>query len=119
MSPERAKVFVAEDDKDWLDIIRGTLEGAGHSVVLSASTRAEALAAAERLRELGVQVATVDGNLNDYESSGADGQALLAAIRTHAPEVKTVGMSGLTVRGVDVNVGKSNAHNLGEVVKKL
>lgn len=119
MSPERAKVFVAEDDKRWQDIIKSLLTDAGHSVVLTAQTREQALGAVPQLKELGVQVAIIDGNLNPHDSNGADGQALLAAIRAQVPGVKTVGMSGNTVGGVDVNVGKLGALKLGEVVKKL
>lgn len=119
MSPEKARVFVAEDDKRWQDIIKDVLTDAGHSVVLTAQTRQQALEAVQQLKGLGVQVATIDGNLNPHDSDGADGQALLAAIRAQAPEVKTVGMAGLSVRGVDINVGKIDASKLGEVVKKL
>lgn len=119
MSPERAKVFVTEDDDRWQQSIKSILERAGHEVVLSAKTRAEALAAIERLNELGVQVATLDGNLSNWDTSGADGQDVLSAIRATAPHIKTVGMSGLTVKGVDVNVGKAKATDLGKVVTDL
>ncbi len=119
MSPEKARVFVVEDEKRWKDLIKDVLTDAGHSVVLTAQTREQALAAVPQLRGLGVQVAIIDGNLSPYNDDGADGKALLAAMRAQAPEVKTVGMSRLAVRGVDVNVGKMNASKLGEVVKKL
>jgi len=86
MSPEKARVFVSEDDKDWRDTLREMLADSGHSVVLSAGTLAEALAAVDRLGELGVNVATIDGNLNEWDTSGVDGQSVLAAIRAKALE---------------------------------
>lgn len=117
--PEKAKVAVFEDDKRWSDIYRYLLEDAGHKIVVSAATRESALKAVQQFKELGVQVAIVDGNLNPNDADGADGQAVLAAIRSTAQDVKTVGVSALSVRGVDVNVGKSRIENLGEAVTNL
>lgn len=119
MSPERAKVFVVEDDSTWQKMIREMLEDAGHQVVATATTKKEALTLVEKLEELGVQVATIDGNLTQWDASGVDGQTVLDAIRTNAPEVKIIGLSGGKVRGADVNLGKANAVNIGETVKNL
>lgn len=88
-------------------------------MVLTAANITDALEATKKLKDLGIQVATIDGNLNDWEASGDDGQAVLAAIRANAPGVKTVGMSGLGMGGVDIYVGKANATDLGKVVTKL
>ncbi len=117
--PPKAEVAVFEDDERWQDIIKRTLEREGHRVVLTAANITDALEATKKLKDLGVQVATIDGNLNDWEASGNDGQAVLAAIRANAPGVKTVGMSGLGMRGVDIYVDKANATDLGKVVTKL
>lgn len=119
MSPEKAKVFVAEDNPFWQEIIEKYLTEAGHTVVAKATTRDQALSMVNQLKKLGVDVATIDGNLNKYESEGYDGQAVLMAIRDKAPNVKTVGMSGNNVIGTDVDLGKDNAWNLGNVVKDL
>jgi len=119
MSPERARVFVAEDNERWQSMIQDLLEDEGHSVILSAGNLEEAMAAVERLNELGVQVATLDGNLNEHDTSGYDGQSVLNAIRAKAPKVKTVGLSILSVPGVDVDLGKDNCVDLGKVVKEL
>jgi len=119
MSPEKAKVFVAEDDQDWQSIIKEYLEDAGHTVVAKATNIEDALATVAQLSQMGVDVAVLDSNLNDYESKGYDGQAVLRAIREKAPNVKTVGMSGNSVSGTDVDLGKRNARDLGKVVKGL
>ena len=102
-----AKAFVAEDDSWWQEIYRDILEGEGHQVLLTATNRAEALAAVEKLGELGIDLALIDGNLNEWDSDGADGQAVLAAIRAKAPNVKTVGVSALSVRGADAQASKT------------
>ena len=117
--PPKAEVAIFEDDKDWQQMIKETLEDEGHRVVLTASNIKDALEATKKLKDLGVQVATVDGNLNDYEANGNDGQAIIAAIKANAPGVRTVGMSALGMRNVDVNVGKGNLDKLGKAVTKL
>ena len=119
MAPERAKVFVAEDDSAWQLIIKKGLERSGHEVVVTATDLESALALVDQLESLGVDVAVLDGNLNKYESSGRDGQALLHAIRTKCPKVKTVGMSALSVPGSDLDLGKSGCHKIGEAVNNL
>lgn len=117
--PPKAEVAVFEDDKNWQEIIKDILEDAGHRVVITATNIKDALEATKKLKELGVQVATIDGNLNSYEVSGNDGQAIIAAIKANAPGVKTVGMSELSMSGVDVYVGKANTNDLGKAVTKL
>lgn len=119
MSPEKARVFIAEDNKDYQSFLKEFLEEAGHTIVACATNLPDALRLVKRLGELSVDVAVIDGNLNEYDSDGHDGQSVLRAIREHAPRVKTVGMSGNSVRGTDVDLGKANLVDIGEVVKKL
>lgn len=119
MSPEKARVFVAEDDSTWQDMIKEFLEMSGHSVVASARSLPEAMSAVKRLQDLHVDVAVIDGNLNEFDSDGHDGQSVLRAIREHAPRVRTIGMSGNSVRGTDVDLGKAHLTDIGDVVRKL
>lgn len=119
MTPEKARVFVAEDDIAWHAYIYDVLAEEGHTVVLTATTIEEALAAIEQFEKLGIQVATIDSNLNSNVTPGEDGRILLAAIKEKAPNVKTVGMSSFYVDGVDIDVGKFDCDQLGKVVKKL
>ena len=116
-----AKVFVAEDDPDWQEIYKDMLEHNGHQVLLTATNITEALAAVEELAKFGIDLAIIDGNLNEWDSNGADGQAVLAAIRSKAPGVKIVGVSvlSLSVPGADAQVSKKRIEKLGEVVKNL
>lgn len=118
--PEKAKVFVAEDDSIWRRTIKRRLSEESHEVVLEAETLAQALKSIEQFKELGVQVAVIDGNLNPYDSSGSDGAELAIAIKRLAPEVKMVGMSGATdVFGVDINLGKAGIRELGRTITNL
>ena len=119
MSPEKARVFVAEDNKNYQDIIKEYLEEAGHSVVLQATTFRDALAGVDLLDQLKIDVAVLDGNLSRGEDSGDEGQAVLRAIRARAPRVRTVGMSAVSVRGTDFDLGKGRVENIGDVVRKL
>lgn len=117
--PKRARVFVAEDKLDVQEILEGNLRRAGHSVVLKATSLEDALKAIQQFRELGVQVATIDGNFDPNDTSGDDGRTLLEAIRSNTPDVKTIGMSNKSIPGVDVDLGKGNYTQLGGVVTKL
>lgn len=119
MSPEKAKVFIIEDNEGWQSIIGDSLEMEGHQVVLRARTKEEALAGVEKLEKLGVNVVTLDGNLNEGDISGADGQIIMSAIRTQTPDVKIIGLAGGNVRGTDIDLRKSNAVDLCEIVSKL
>ena len=117
--PERARVFVAEDEPDWQAEVREVLEKAGHWVVATALTRSEGLTIVAEVEELGVDVAAIDGNLSQPDTSGGDGQAIIAAIRELAPSVKTVGISLNTIPGADANTQKSNIGTLGKIVNDL
>lgn len=89
-------------------------------MVGKANTLDKALKAVGQFEKLGVQVATIDGNLSEEGWTGDDGRALVAAINRLAPNVKTVSMSaGIAVPGTNVNVGKLKIENLGSVVTKL
>lgn len=94
MSPEHARVFIAEDVKRWRSILKRELKRAGHSVVLTASTLPEAIAKVKEFKDKGVQVAVIDGNMDQtILNSGQDGEILVGAIRTADPRVKIIGMS--------------------------
>ncbi|MBU2577895.1 response regulator [Patescibacteria group bacterium] len=121
MSPENARVMVVENDEDWQKWIEWYLNEKGHEVALTAKTRKEALKKIETdMVKKGVNVVTIDGNLEPNTSSGVDGQAVAKAVRETDPNVKIVGVSVGFVRGADVNVPKGfDTDTLGEVVTKL
>lgn len=117
--PEKAKVAIFEDHLSTIERMKKYIESSGHSVIAVASTLEEALLLIRSLREKGVQVATIDGNLNS-KSSGNDGDKILRAIKESAPEIKTIGFSTLGgIRGVDIDMMKPDWHLLGEAITKL
>lgn len=119
MSPEKARVFIAEDNEDFLDIIQEYLEEADHSVVLKASTLTDALAGVNNLEKLGVDIAVLDGNLDEWETKGYDGQEVLRVIRATAPNVRTISMSGNKFPNADIDLGKDKVEDIGGVVTNL
>lgn len=119
MSPEHARVFVIEDDDNWQDLIKDILKDEGHEVVLTSTNLYDALDNIEKIKELKINVVTIDGNLDEDETEGYDGQEVLEAVRKIAPEVKTVGMGGNAIPGVDLDLGKGNCIKLGKEVTKL
>ncbi len=72
--PERAKVFVAEDNSFSLFLAKQSLADDHHTVVLEAQTLAKALKCIAQFKEQNIQVAVLDGNLTENASSGYDGK---------------------------------------------
>lgn len=116
---EKAKVFVAEDDPSIQQVIKWFLSKGGHEVVLQAQTLSEALRSIKQFEKLGIQIAVIDGNLTPGDISGSDGYQLATAIRQLAPNVTTIGMSVLSVDGVDIDLGKNRISELGKAVTEL
>ncbi|MFA5828322.1 MAG: response regulator [Candidatus Shapirobacteria bacterium] len=118
---EKANVFVVDDDPSQQKTIRRLLESAGHHVAASAQSLSEALAIVPQLRDLGVQVATLDGSLYGVRTAG---QLVLAAIKKQAPEVKTIGLSGnrfptdTNIR-VDIDLTKDFTDEIAETITRL
>lgn len=120
MSPENAKIFIAEDVKYWRRVLKRELKREGHDVLLVASTLPEAINKVRKFREKGIQVAIIDGNMNPDNSGGDhDGEVLVDVIRTLEPEVKIIGMSSHKIKGVDINVLKGNEKLLGKTIKNI
>lgn len=116
--PEKAKVFVAEDDPGWQARIQRYLARSNHQLVLTAQSLPESLAAINRFQELQIQVAIIDGNLDNLK--GTDGIELAQAIKDRAPNVKTIGFSALDkIPNTDVDLGKANIGKLGETINNL
>ena len=66
------------------------------------------LASAETLQSSGVDVVTMDGNLDDpKDTSGNDGRDIVRAIREFSPSVKIVGLSGTAELKARMLVSKS------------
>lgn len=120
MSPEKAKVFIAEDDNYWQESFRTEMVRGGHEVVLEVDNIQDGLAAVTKAKELGVDVALVDGCIPmDRE----DGTILARTLREAIPGIKVVDVStfGNAVGRADAQMAKRDfkLDGLGELVRGL
>jgi CheY-like chemotaxis protein len=117
---KEAKIFIAQDDEGTLRLLGKFIAASNHSVVATASTLEQADKVIPTFVQLGVQVAVLDANLTEDDSSGMDGQIMTGMIRTLFPDVKIVGLSGRRFPvPVDVDLGAINMRDLIKVIDKL
>lgn len=119
MSPERAKVFIAEDDEKWRQTQRQAAEKAGHEVVLEVDEIRRALDAVAQLQALGVNVALVDGSI---PIGKLDGMVLTRVLKDSIPDIKVVDVSGFgDVQNADAKMPKWNFNSakLGQIITDL
>lgn len=119
MSPERARVAIAEDSTTFIKIIRELLKDSGHEVVAQVSNLPDALELVHKLAELKVDVLLLDGNLTEDEYKGYDAQAILAEMTKLNSTVKTIGLSGNNIRGVTKDLGKGNIMDLAKAITEI
>ena len=81
MSPEKAKIFLVEDNEFDICDTRWFLKEGGHQIVIEAKSLEEALNLIPSLKEKEINVAIVDGNLSSGERSGSDGARIAEEIR--------------------------------------
>jgi len=120
MSPEKAKIFLVDDDDDIIRNCSMFLEKNGHNVVEVAGSLQEALLKIPTLAGLKINVAVVDGNLSGHDASGDDGEIITEKIKSQNPNIKVIGHSLDTdVRGADVNCRKvEGLKNLSKTVTR-
>ncbi len=119
MSPEKARVAIIEDDPDYISTLTELIEMGGHTVVATATSLEAAKALVKRFKELGVQVATVDGNLSEWDDKGVDGRSIIAAIQQFSPQVKTIGLSSNSMPSADLDLGKRDSYRIHEEITRL
>lgn len=120
MCPEKAKVFIAEDDEDWRRLNREAVEKAGHKVVIEVKDVRTGLAEVSNAQKLGVQAALLDGRI---PSDPSDGPTLAAALRQAIPGIKVVDVSawGDTIKNADAKMPKTkfNPDRLGKLITEF
>lgn len=92
--PPEAKIFLSEDDPNLRKVTKRGLEFEGHRVVVEAHDLKTALDGVETARELGVNVAVLDGNLTPRDVSCRDGRMVASALRAAIPGIRIVAFSG-------------------------
>lgn len=121
MSPERANVFLIENDENSRENAVTFLEMAGHRVVETASTLDEALNKIPSLTNKGVDVAIVDGNLSFGDESGKNGEVIAREIKAAHPEIVVIGHAlRKPISTADVNCPKiEGGSKLAETVTAI
>jgi len=114
---KKAKVFLAEDDKNLLRLEKNVLQLEGHEIVIVACSRQEALTKLSEAKELGVDVAVIDGNLGTGPN---DGPEVARVLRETINGIKIISFSGDIVEWGDCNPAKPrDIVNLGKTVTEI
>jgi len=114
---KKAKVFLVEDENALREMEKRFIEMEGHEVVLIACSRQEALDSLVRVKELGVDVAVLDGNLGTGKD---DGPTIARALKGTMAGIKTISFSGDVVDFGDKNLRKpQDIGILGQTVTEL
>ncbi|RJQ27945.1 response regulator [Candidatus Parcubacteria bacterium] len=120
MSPEEARIFLAEDDPGWAELNRLGVTIAGHHVVIEVRDVNEGLNLVQEAQQLGVNVALLDGRI---PFGPDDGTKLAAALREAIPSMQVVdiSISGDAVKGANAQMPKDrfDIGELGELVTDL
>ncbi len=130
MSPEHAKVLIAEDDTLILDDMTRALGEAEHKVVAVGTTLTEAKAMISQIPKLAEQygedkiIVILGGSLGGWlqaDDPRNDSQVLLRLLKEEGLDhIPTVGYSANYVPGTTVDVGKAKgAMALAEAVTKV
>ncbi|MFH1610813.1 MAG: hypothetical protein ABIJ43_05935 [Candidatus Beckwithbacteria bacterium] len=110
MTEVERNLAIFEDHQRSIDSMQRLLEMSGYSVVGLATTMQEAQALIDQLKDLGVKVALVDGNLVEGDYSNYDGQQIIEQIQEKAPGVRTIGQpSRGSIPGANFNVSKGES----------
>jgi DNA-binding NtrC family response regulator len=106
--PERSRIFWVDDDIDFRKSWIGIVEGEGHTIVDTADTLGEAIDKIPGLEKKGVNLAIVDGNLEDgFIKMGADGEKIAEEIKKQHPNIIVIGNAGATeLKHADYNSTK-------------
>lgn len=119
--PEKTRVFIGVDGAAWQQhYYKRLIESEGHTVVLQAMSKAEALRATRQFPKQHVQVAVLD--ILDGDLSGMATQSVVHAIREHAPEVKIIKMPGIPLQHTDIDFEISDPNllpQIGRIITEL
>ena len=117
MSPENARVFLAEDNEAVRFFAKKSLEETGHQVLIEVSSFEKAMVKIKEAKERGINVAILDGSLPDNSSHGPK---IAEALRQAIPGIRIVALSGEEVNWGDKNLHKpEDVSRVGECVRNL
>jgi DNA-binding response OmpR family regulator len=113
-----SKLFIADDTKKILDLLVIHLGLEGYKEIITASSVSEALGKVEEIKQAGVRVAILDGNL-DTNRGGQDGERIAQELREKIPSIKIISFSLDNITWGDRNVMKADAVGLLKAIKEL
>lgn len=125
MSPENAKVFLAEEYPQMRKMAREIIEDAGHQVVAEIAGIDDLPLAFERAKEKGVTVAVVDENLfedDTDDTSESDGRLIAELLRRVIPGIKIISFSEQNQDFGDIHVDKNDTDQvlkLGHIIREI
>jgi len=118
-SEKEFRVLHVEDNLDWQNTVRGIVEDMGGILVKTVSSVETAMSAIATLEKLKIDIVILDGSLSSHEEGDRDAKVILAAIKKQKRKVKTIGLSGGKIHGVDKDLGKNKVSELEATILKL
>jgi hypothetical protein len=119
MCPENAKIAIFEDNLSLRTILSRNLTALGHTIVAEARTMPEAQELIPRLKDLGTQIAVIDGTLGPVKSEGREGAEIARGIKESSPGITTIGWSTDFIEGTDLFFGKGDYKDVFRAITEL
>lgn len=110
---EKFRVFLAEDNQDWISELSKMIDEIGGILVETATTLESAIAVMSRLEELKIDLIILGGSLDEgYKPGGPDSLAILILLlreqiqNPNLNKIKTVAFSGDVLTRLSEHVDK-------------
>ncbi len=110
---EKFRVFLAEDNQDWISELSKMIDEIGGILVETATTLESAIAVMSRLEELKIDLIILGGSLDEgYQPGGPDSLAILILLlreqiqNPSLNKIKTVAFSGDVLTRLSEHVDK-------------
>lgn len=114
---DKAVILLVDDRKDLRKLIKLNLEDLGQTVALEAGSLADGLASVAKAKEIGVNVAILDGSL-DYRGDTEDGHKIAEALRAAIPKITIISfsLSPQPITWGDYNIDKFQSNAINKIV---
>lgn len=107
MSPENANICIIDDTPWYITGLKKVFENSDHKVLLTTSTKDEALELVDRFEQNEIDIVLLDTKLVPGDEEGRESGEILKKILKVAPNVKVITMSsGHPLEGGDVKITK-------------
>jgi len=114
---DKATIFLVDDREDLRALIKLNLEDLDQPVALEAGSLQEGLDSVEKAKEIGVNVAILDGSL-DYRGDSEDGHVIAEALRKAIPKITIISfsLSPKPITWGDYNIDKFQNNAVNKIV---